>query len=181
LTTYLGSPPEGIEEVNNMIIGLISDTHDNIYMIDRAVERFNSESVELVLHAGDYIAPFIAKHFEALKAPMIGVFGNNCAETETLSEVYGKIGVKLKSYFEEIDSSGLSIALLHGHRRQDLNRINQKEYDVVVWGHTHRPSISKKRNTLIVNPGEACGYITGTATIAFLDTDKVFAWLSRLD
>ena len=150
-----------------MIVGLISDTHDNIHLIDRAVKKFNEERVELVLHAGDYIAPFTAQHFKPLKAPLIGVFGNNCAETETLSE--------------DLDAGGLRIALLHGHRRQDVDRVKQEEYDVVVWGHTHRPAIRKENETLIVNPGEACGYITGTATIAFLDTDRVYAWLSELD
>ena len=164
-----------------MIVGLISDTHDNIHLIDRAVKKFNEERVELVLHAGDYIAPFTAQHFKPLKAPLIGVFGNNCAETETLSEVYGGVGARLNEYFEDLDAGGLRIALLHGHRRQDVDRVKQEEYDVVVWGHTHRPAIRKENETLIVNPGEACGYITGTATIAFLDTDRVYAWLSELD
>ncbi len=40
-----------------MLIGLMADTHDNIHLIDRAVERFNEEGVELVLHAGDYVSP----------------------------------------------------------------------------------------------------------------------------
>ena len=164
-----------------MIVGLISDTHDNIHMINRAVKKFNEERVELVLHAGDYIAPFTAQHFKPLKAPLIGVFGNNCAETETLSEVYSSVGALLNEYFEEVDADGLRIALLHGHRRQDVAKVKQEEYDVVVWGHTHRPSIRKENETLIVNPGEACGYITGTATIAFLNTDRVYAWLSELD
>lgn len=164
-----------------MIIGLISDTHDNIHMIDRAVKKFNDERVELVLHAGDYIAPFTAQHFKALKAPLIGVFGNNCAETETLSKVYGSVGAQLRDYFEVVEAGELKIALLHGHRRQDVERVKQEKFDVIVWGHTHRPAIQKENETLMVNPGEACGYITGTATIAFLDTDRVYAWLSELD
>jgi len=63
-----------------MIIGLISDTHDNVYAIDKAVKRFNEERVELVLHAGDYISQFTAKHFKPLEAQLVGVYGNNCAE-----------------------------------------------------------------------------------------------------
>ncbi|MEM3615578.1 MAG: metallophosphoesterase family protein, partial [Candidatus Methanomethylicia archaeon] len=41
-----------------MKIGIISDTHDRLQMIDEAVKRLNEENVEYVLHAGDYIAPF---------------------------------------------------------------------------------------------------------------------------
>jgi len=52
-----------------MIVGIISDTHDRLPMIDEAVKRLNEMNVELVLHAGDYIAPFVASHFKPLKAP----------------------------------------------------------------------------------------------------------------
>lgn len=33
----------------------------------------------------------------------------------------------------------------------------------------------------MVNPGEACGYVTGRSTIAFLDSERRTAWLSDLD
>ena len=52
---------------DNEVIGIISDTHDNIYMIDKAVEELNKRQVRLVLHAGDYISPFTVQHFKALK------------------------------------------------------------------------------------------------------------------
>ena len=41
-----------------MIIGLISDTHDNLPYIIKAITRLKEEHAKLVLHAGDYIAPF---------------------------------------------------------------------------------------------------------------------------
>jgi hypothetical protein len=164
-----------------MIIGLISDTHDNIYAIKSAVEKFNQERVKLVLHAGDYIAPFTAEHFKTLEAPMIGVFGNNCAETALLKEVYSRIGVEIRGYFTEIDADGVIIALFHGHRGQDNNKAESGGYDVVVRGHTHRAKIEKIDDTLNVNPGEACGYLTGERTVAFLDTERKIAWPGNLD
>ena len=164
-----------------MIIGLISDTHDNIYAIKSAVDKFNEERVKLVLHAGDYIAPFTAEHFKPLKAPMIGVFGNNCAETELLKEVYSGIGVEIRGYFTEIEEDGLKIALLHGHRSQDLDKSDSGDYDVIVRGHTHRAKIEKKEDVLHLNPGEACGYLTGERTVAFMDTERRTAWLGNLD
>ncbi|MCW4048652.1 MAG: metallophosphoesterase [Candidatus Bathyarchaeota archaeon] len=164
-----------------MIIGLIADTHDNIYMIQKAVEKFNEERVSLVLHAGDYIAPFTAQHFKPLNAQLIGVFGNNCAEHEHLKQVYGDIGVELRGYFTEVDVDGLKIALLHGHRKEDTDRAFSGGYDIIVRGHTHRASIGEENGILVVNPGEACGYVTGRRSIAFLDTERRFAWLSDLD
>ncbi len=98
-----------------MLVGLISDTHDNVTMIKEAIRKLNDLDVTLVLHAGDYISPFTAKPYAELKAKMIGVYGNNCAEREKLREVYGAVGKELVGNFAEVDAGGKKIALLHGH------------------------------------------------------------------
>ena len=163
-----------------MIIGLISDTHDNVPYIKKAIQRLKEENVKLVLHAGDYIAPFTAKPYAELDAPLIGIFGNNCAETALLKQVYADVGCDLSGYFAEIEAEGLKIALFHGHRKEDVDRAKSGDYDVVVYGHSHRSSITDENGVLVINPGEVCGYLTGTNSIAFLDTEKRFAWISEL-
>jgi len=47
-------------------LGVISDTHDNLDAIGKAVDEFNKRRVSLVLHAGDYVFPFTAKIFSLL-------------------------------------------------------------------------------------------------------------------
>ncbi len=163
-----------------MIIGLISDTHDNVPYIKKAIQRLKEERAMLVLHAGDYISPFTAKPYGELDVPMIGVFGNNCAETELLKKVYTDVGCDLRGYFTEVEVDGLKIALLHGHRKQDVDKAQSGDYDVMVRGHTHKSSISRENGCLVINPGEVCGYVTGTNSIAFLDTEKRYAWISEL-
>jgi hypothetical protein len=54
------------------------------------------------------------------------------------------------------------------------------EYDVVVRGHSHRASVRDENGILVINPGEVCGYVSGSNTVAFLDTEKRFAWISEL-
>ncbi len=54
-----------------MLVGVISDTHDNLPMIEKAVKRLNEEKVGLALHAGDYVSPFVIPKFKALNAPLI--------------------------------------------------------------------------------------------------------------
>lgn len=49
-----------------MLIGIISDTHDNQDKTRKAIELFNSKGVEYVIHAGDYISPFTLKLFKEL-------------------------------------------------------------------------------------------------------------------
>ncbi|RLI12399.1 metallophosphoesterase [Candidatus Bathyarchaeota archaeon] len=154
-----------------MKIGIISDTHDRLPYIDKAVRKMNEEKVDLVLHAGDYCAPFAAFRFKPLKAKMIGVFGNNDAERELLRRNFSDIGAEIRGIFAEVEADGVKIALLHGEEKELLNSIiNTGFYDVVVYGHTHRSEVKRKDGVLIVNPGETCGYLTGEATIGILDT-----------
>ena len=157
-----------------MKIGLISDTHDMLPLIGKAVQKMNEEKVELVLHAGDYSAPFAALRFKPLEAPMVGVFGNNDAEKEVLRKNFESIGKQVRSKFAEVKVGNLKITLLHGEDVDLLSSIiNTSAYDVVVHGHTHQASIRRHKGTLIVNPGEVCGYLTEKATIALLDVDSL--------
>jgi putative phosphoesterase len=155
-----------------MRIGMIADTHDRLPLIDKAIQRLNEEKVELVLHAGDYIAPFVAPKFEPLEARMIGVFGNNDAEKDLLRRKFDAIGAQIRGRFAQITVDELKIALLHGEELSLLEAlINTNSYDVIVHGHTHQAGAHKKGNTLVVNPGEVCGYLSDRATIAFLDSE----------
>ena len=52
-----------------MRIGIISDTHDRQWRIEAAVDRFNRADLDLVLHAGDYVSPFVVPWLAALSDP----------------------------------------------------------------------------------------------------------------
>jgi putative phosphoesterase len=157
-----------------LLVGLISDTHDNLPMIDRAVRRLNEEKVELVLHAGDYVAGFVVPRFKSLEARLIGVFGNNDGDHELLKKKFSENErLELRGNFAEITVDDVKIALLHGGDEELLESlIEQESFDVVVYGHTHVEENRRKGRTLVVNPGEVCGYLTGKSTLAFLDTVK---------
>jgi len=156
-----------------LLIGLIADTHDNLPLVDKAVKKLNEKNVELVLHAGDYVAPFVIPKFKELKAKLIGVFGNNDGDRELLKKRFNEYeGLEMRRNFAEILVDGLKIALLHGNEEELLKAlINSESFDVVVHGHTHRAEVYRRGKTLVVNPGEVCGYLTGKSTIALLDTD----------
>lgn len=156
-----------------MIVGLIADTHDRLKMVDKAVKKLNEMKVELVLHAGDYIAPFVIPRFGELKAKLVGVFGNNDGDHELLKKRFSELGLEMRGGFAELNVDGLKIALLHGHEEELLKAlINSEGFDVVVHGHTHKAEAYRKGKTLVVNPGEVCGYLSGKSTIALLDTDR---------
>lgn len=157
-----------------MLVGLIADTHDNLPMVDKAIRKLNEENVELVLHAGDYIAPFVIPKFKSLQAKLIGVFGNNDGDRELLKKRFSEQkGLELRGNFAQIVIDGIKIALLHGSEEELLiSLVETQSFDVVVHGHSHKAEIYRKGKTLVVNPGEVCGYLTGKSTIALFDTVK---------
>ena len=64
-----------------------------------------------------------------------------------------------------------------GHRIlivHDIGEVNRRSIDshrFVVHGFTHKQETLTRGETLIVNPGEACGWLTGKCTAAILDLE----------
>ncbi len=70
----------------------------------------------------------------------------------------------------------LRIALLHGDEAELLRSlIDVGSYDVIVHGHTHEAKTYRKGKTLVINPGEACGYLSEKPSIAILNTKPLDA------
>jgi len=157
-----------------MLIGAISDSHDNLPQIEKAVQALNNHRVGLVLHAGDYVAGFVVPKFKALNCKLIGVFGNNDGDHELLKKRFGETNnCTIHDRFTTVTIEGYRVALLHGHETELLNAIIDSEsFDAVIHGHSHNVGIDRKGKTLSINPGELCGYLTGKPTLAILDTDK---------
>lgn len=164
-----------------MKVGIISDTHDNLPMTDKAIETLNREGAEIVLHAGDYVAPFTVIRFKQLRAKLIGVFGNNDGDHELLKKRFADIKTaEIRGNFAEVKVEGLKIALLHGEEGLLQSLIDSQGYDVVVHGHSHDARVYKKGKTLVINPGEVCGYLSGKSTIVILNTETREARIIQL-
>jgi putative phosphoesterase len=157
-----------------MLIGLMSDTHDCLPLLRTAVREMNDRRVGLVLHAGDFVAPFIAKDLHQLRAPFIGVFGNNDGDHPLLRKrITEKDGFEIRGIFATTMFQDRSIAVFHGHEPDLLNALLLgNTFDLIVHGHSHQRGAVRKGRTLMVNPGEVCGYLTGLPTIALYNTQS---------
>lgn len=163
------------------MIGVISDTHDHLRAIRLAVDLFNSEGVELVVHAGDYVAPFTFKEFKELESKLWGVFGNNDGERAGLQRKYAALGAEL-SDFLEFEFHGKRFAVYHGTVEPFKKALVESgSYDIVITGHTHKAQIVRQNSVLIVNPGEACGYLTDRKTVCLLDAESLKARIVDLE
>ena len=161
-----------------MKIGIISDTHDNLPQIRKAVKVFNREKVELVLHAGDFVSPFTSLEFKNLNCPLKGVFGNNDGDKLYLQEKFKGIGELYPAPYN-VNINSKNVIMLHKEKLIDALAESQK-YDVIIYGHTHRSDLRKIGKTLIINPGECGGWLTGKSTIALLDLETLEAKIINL-
>jgi putative phosphoesterase len=172
-----------------MIVGIMSDTHDHLPLIDRAVNKLVDEKVELVLHAGDYVSPFVIPHFQPFKGKFIGVFGNNDGDHEFLKKRFTEVGLEIRGIFAEIKIDNLRIALLHGGEPGGLpgpsellkSLIENECYDVIIHGHVHEAKACRKGKTLIINPGEVCGYLTQKPSVAIWNTKTMDVKIVQLE
>ena len=163
-----------------MIIGAMSDTHDRLDAVEKAIAFFNSEGVTDVLHGGDLVSPFVAPLFSMLKAKLHYVWGNNEGDRDYIKVRFADIGVSPLGRFAELELGGRKIALLHGtHEETVASLVKSGAYDLVVRGHTHTAEIVEGR-PVVVNPGETCGYLTGRQTIALIDLDKLHGRIVEL-
>jgi len=153
-----------------MKIGILSDTHDNVPLIEQAAAKLKDAGVEQVLHAGDFIAPFALKPLAAIGAPVTAVYGNNDGERLGLKTVGESVGVTIETKFAFREFEGLRIAMHHEPEPVEALAVSGL-YDLVVYGHTHQLDVRQVGNgAWIVNPGEVGGWVTGRHTVVVVDT-----------
>ncbi|MHA1341094.1 MAG: metallophosphoesterase [Promethearchaeota archaeon] len=159
-----------------MKIGVISDTHDHMENVKKAVNIFLERKVDAVFHCGDIIAPFMWMPFEELKKreiPFYAVYGNNDGERAGLKTIFGKV-CEIKGDFLEMELDGKKIIMFHHLSNEMVDALAKSgKYDLILKGHTHQKVNKKLGKTLLINPGEACGYLSGIASIAIVNLDDL--------
>jgi putative phosphoesterase len=126
-------------------LGVITDTHG---LYDPGIER-HFAGVEEILHAGDIGDKDVIRHLRRL-APVTAVSGN--------VDEYEASGFPRRLILRR---GGIRIALCHVlYEKGRLTReaeawLDREQPDVCVFGHSHRPTVSRHGRTLLFNPGSA--------------------------
>lgn len=150
-----------------MQIGIISDTHG---ILPNAVIN-NFKNVDYIFHAGD-IGEF--KIIEMLKkiAPVIAVYGNidsGIIKRELPAFYYNSVARFVVYMTHDIGSVK--------NFRYELFKTDRKP-DMVIHGHTHKPSIETFQNIVFINPGSVSyprSQEKGTIAILDLNYGKIFS------
>jgi putative phosphoesterase len=149
-----------------MLIGIISDSHDDMASIKKAVNLLNERGASRVIHAGDIVSPFTFEVFRDLKAEFTGIFGNNDGDRLLLREKSGN-ALYNQPHILNIDRKKVIVV----HEPYIINELAESgHFDILIYGHTHKPDIRKVKDTLIINPGKVAVLHKGRSTLALLNT-----------
>jgi putative phosphoesterase len=153
-----------------MQVGIVSDTHDDLDVVQAAVDRF-AGTVDAVVHCGDFVAPFSAQPFDD-DFDFYAVRGNNDGEWG-LQGLIENFGVYLGE-FGELAFGGSTLAVYHGTSEGIVTALLESgRYDYVLRGHTHERVHEQRGETVHINPGGVPTTPGGgePPTAAILDTE----------
>ena len=160
-----------------MLIGIISDTHDNARNILKAFDIFNEKKVDLILHLGDWISPFMLRFCKKSNSKIISIFGNNEHDRDRYpkkAKLFG-VDVEFVGVNAELEFDNKFFYLCHGKSIDEIDSATSSgKYDIVLSGDNHLAKIKKIGETTHINPGSTCGIkdenINHELTIALYDT-----------
>ena len=168
-----------------MKIGIISDTHDQIEKIEKAVKLLNEKRVGLVIHCGDWVSPFSLLPYKNLKCPIKGIFGNNDGDRFRHVAIVKKFNLNIvyEERFMKLTLDKRKCAVFHGDYQEIVDAlVGCGQYDTVFHGHTHIRVNKTVGNTLSLNPGsfldKTAPGVTG-ASFAIYDTKTNTAKIIR--
>ena len=152
-----------------MKIAVLSDSHDNIWNLEKALNKLGD--IEALLFLGDFCAPFSLKQIaDAFSGPIHCIPGNNDGDMFLLMTIAAQAGNV--TFYNPVGSllfDGVPIAITHYPEiAEGLAATGQ--YTAVFSGHTHVFMQKQVGETLWINPGEVMGRL-GEPSFVFFDTD----------
>lgn len=149
-----------------MLLGVLSDTHNQLPRVRQAIQLLRAEGAEALVHCGDLTGPEVVAACADL--PCYFAFGNHDADmVGELQQAIAKVGGICLGWGGEVTLAGKRVAVTHGHMRSDVRRVMAARPDYLLSGHSHLRGDRREGPTRRINPGalhEADEY-----TVALLD------------
>ncbi|MBI5072089.1 metallophosphoesterase [Candidatus Falkowbacteria bacterium] len=158
-----------------MRIAILSDSHDNLPNIEKALDWISRENIKFIIHCGDLAAPSVLS--QVIMPKFSGEFHfvhGNVGDPELLEKVAKNFpNVKIHGEIGKIEVDGKKIAFTHfPEKAQELAK--KGTFDLVFYGHTHKPWEEKIGQTRLVNPGTLAGmFYKATFAVYDTETDKL--------
>jgi len=146
-----------------MKVCIVSDSHDNRFLLKKAVEHAISQGAEAVLHCGDIVAPTTLRILLPLDIDVHVIHGNNTGDTYNLAMLASNAENRLHYHGQDagIELADRKIFLVHyPHYAKAMSTTG--DWDLVCCGHDHCASVKHVKNvnqteTIMLNPGTVGG------------------------
>ena len=154
-----------------MLIGIISDTHDNLPNIYQALNYFEQQGITTMIHCGDVCAPSVMREIaQKFGGTMHLVYGNVDGDREKMQELAkGLPNLTIHGEQGAVEIDGKKIGFIHYPKEAEAIAASG-EYDVVFYGHDHKAWEKKVGKTTLRNPGTLAG-LFAKPTFATYDTE----------
>ena len=157
-----------------MKIAVLSDTHDNVWNLDQAIQIIKQQACGSIIFCGDFCAPFSAGLLASAGLPIYACFGNNDEDQYAISQQLNAAQLwPLTKEFAEVELDSQKIAFCHYPKLGEL-LAKSGDYNAVFHGHTHKAYQRLEGQTLLANPGAVCGIVSGKpgpATFGIYNSD----------
>jgi putative phosphoesterase len=135
-----------------MLLGILSDTHDQVARTRRAVDLLRDHGASALVHCGDLTGRQILTVCAVL--PCHFVFGNHdCDNVSLLRSAARDLGVVCLEWEGVVELAGKKVGVVHGHLRSDLRRVLECGPDYVLSGHSHIAADRREGLIRRINPG----------------------------
>lgn len=135
-----------------MLLGILSDTHDELARTQQAVELLRAAGAEALVHCGDMASPSIVVACAVM--PLWFVFGNHDADSvPALRKAALEHGAVCLDWGGIFELAGRRVGVAHGHMRLDIRRVLAGRPDYLLTGHLHSPMDSLHDGVRQINPG----------------------------
>lgn len=156
-----------------MKIAILSDSHDHIPNLRRAVNHSNLEGAELLIHCGDLISPFMLPQLHRFRGQVHLIYGNNAGDQHLISSQCATMfdNIHHHGIQGEITADGLIIGFNHyPELARGLAMTGQN--DIVCCGHNHIHNVENLGKCLLINPGDLLGKDDKPGFMLLDTTDK---------
>jgi putative phosphoesterase len=150
----------------------MSDSHDRVEMVVRAVELLTEAGAGYYVHCGDVCEPDVLDALAGLPAAF--VWGNCDFDRRGLQRYGEEIGVQCFGSYGVLEFDGKKVGVLHGDDYQRKQKVLElQELDYLLQGHTHERTDERVGRTRLINPGAL--HRAAVKTVAILDvaTDEL--------
>lgn len=153
-----------------MKIAIMADLHDNAEYLRIFLNYCKKEKVETILCVGDITTQEVLVHIDKnIDCPMYYIAGNAEIFTDKEAKEQKLKNITYLGRTGIIELANKKIGLCH--EPEFIEKLLKEKPNIIFHGHTHKPWLEKKNNSLIVNPGTLGGF-SYQSTFAVWDTEK---------